>query len=172
MFEIPIVYNQNCRKYVLSLRLIHGYRLIYSYEYDGKYYIGQTGDLNNRHKGHRSHRNYIDNYIRAYDLTPTVIWIGKEESVDDAERHYIREYDSIYPNGYNFENGGCRQKSIHESTREKLRIAGTGAVFTEERKKRIGDAFRGRPNYGRRIQILQYDRMGYFIREWNGMIDI
>ena len=171
MDDIPIIY---CSKWKFSSSLImkEECRVIYRYECDGRYYVGQTKNLHARHFQHRRKDLYIDQHIRKYNLVPIVVWIGNDSDTDDAERYFIQKFDSLYPNGFNFETGGCNHKNIHEETKEKLRRINTGVVFSEERRRKIGDTFRGKPSPKHRRPILQYDRKGYFIKEWDGMVTI
>ena len=89
MFEIPIIYCDKSRFYK-SLKLRDGYRLIYSYEHDSKYYIGQTNNIKVRHKSHRTHHERLsDKVICKYALEPRIIWMGLRADTDDAEMYFI-----------------------------------------------------------------------------------
>jgi group I intron endonuclease len=68
--------------------------------------------------------HYLNNAIRKYGVSDFIVELIEYCSVDDAntrEIHYIKEYNSLYPNGYNLKNGG--------------------SVFThsEESKKRVSN---------------------------------
>lgn len=151
MSDIPILY---CSRWTFSksLRLKDGFRAVYSYSFDGRYYIGQSKNVSRRHGTHLCNEQYIDRLIRKHGLKPQIIWLGKEDECDDAERRFIREYDSLYPNGYNFETGGCRFKSMSEDTKRKMSESRTGEGhwaygkhLSEEHRRKLSDAKKGRP---------------------------
>ena len=169
MFEIPILYC-NKENFMKSLSMRDGYRLIYRYEYKGLYYIGQTKNLRIRHLNHRHdslrNRQFINSIlIKHPEILPETIWMGLSEDTDDAERHYIREYDSLYPNGYNFESGGCRYKELSEDVRERI-------------SQSVRRKFKSEPNVREKQRssmmtyakpILQYTMDGEFVREFDSM---
>ena len=101
---------------------------------NGKLYIGQTTtSLNKRFTSHVTAANagstaIIHNAIRKYGKDAFKIEALQEchsvDDLDDAERKWIEELDSISPHGYNIEAGGCRNRgSLSEETRAKLREA-------------------------------------------------
>jgi group I intron endonuclease len=68
--------------------------------------------------------HYLNNAIRKYGVSDFIVELIEYCSVDEAnnrEIHYIKEYNSLYPNGYNLKLGG--------------------SVFThsEESKKRVSN---------------------------------
>jgi predicted XRE-type DNA-binding protein len=68
----------------------------------------------------------IHNAIRKYGKDAFEIELLQEcrsfEELDDAERKWIAELNTIAPNGYNIEVGGCRNRApMSEATRAKLR---------------------------------------------------
>jgi group I intron endonuclease len=110
----------------------------------GKMYVGQTVSHVLNHKRYRpyGHENrfkchiseafskkknqshYLNNSIRKYgvqDFVVDLIEYCEVENADEREIHYIKELNTLYPNGYNLKNGG--------------------SVFThsEESKKRLSD---------------------------------
>jgi group I intron endonuclease len=58
-------------------------------------------------KKNQSH--YLNNAIRKYGVEDFVVELIECCEIDDAderETHYIKEFNSLYPNGYNLKNGG------------------------------------------------------------------
>ena len=58
-------------------------------------------------KKNQSH--YLNNAIRKYgatDFTCELLEYCEIEHANDREIHYIKTFDSLFPNGYNLKNGG------------------------------------------------------------------
>jgi group I intron endonuclease len=77
-------------------------------------YVGQTKNLKQRLKKHKSinPKQYIDRAIREYGwenfeiyIFPTVV-----ESLDYLESKFIRDLNTLDPNGYNLDTGGKNKK--------------------------------------------------------------
>ena len=89
------------------------------------------------------------------------------EQMHDAEEYFIDYYNSVYPNGYNLESGGKKKKhhaetkrkmsiaalgeknhnfgkKASEESRKKLSLSLTGRIFSEEYRKKLGEAMRKR----------------------------
>jgi group I intron endonuclease len=101
---------------------------------NGKQYVGQTKTkLEKRFTSHVCAANsgstaIIHNAIRKYGKDAFEIELLQEcqsfEELDEAERGWIAELNTVAPNGYNIEEGGCRNRgSLSEATRVKLREA-------------------------------------------------
>lgn len=101
---------------------------------NGKKYIGQTtATLQRRWSAHvraakHGSTSIIHNAIRKYGRDAFRIELLQEcrsfEKLDEAERRWIAELNTIAPNGYNIEEGGCRNRgSMSEATKQKLREA-------------------------------------------------
>lgn len=100
---------------------------------NGKMYVGQTKQsLRRRFTCHiveamrGGSTSIIHNAIRKYGKDAFEIELLQEcrsfEELDDAERKWIAELNTIAPNGYNIEVGGCRNRApMSEATRAKLR---------------------------------------------------
>lgn len=124
---------------------------------NGKVYIGQT--IVGLRKRRLSHINdsianrdniYFHNSIRKYG-PEKFIWEELEadlpwEELDDMEYHYIKQYSSKYPNGYNLTEGGGGMKGyvITESHRKNLSESHKGYVHTEEQRRKISESLKGR----------------------------
>ncbi len=77
-----------------------------------RHYVGQTTKtLEERFKRHaRSKKSLIGRTIRTHGADNFVSVILKEcdskKELDRWEKHFIKSYDSMSPNGYNFTEGG------------------------------------------------------------------
>lgn len=95
---------------------------------DGMSYIGQTSKKNplDRIKEHfrYSHNLYLRRAIEkdpeefTYEILYGPICINE---LDHMERYMILEFDSLYPNGFNFESGGSKLKFHSEISKDKSR---------------------------------------------------
>jgi group I intron endonuclease len=59
-------------------------------------------------KKNQSH--YLNNAIRKYGVEDFVVELIERCEINDADKreiYYIKEFNSLYPNGYNLKNGGC-----------------------------------------------------------------
>lgn len=101
---------------------------------NGKQYVGQTtGTLKKRFSSHvtaakRGSTQLIHNALRMCGKDAFTIELLEEcrsfEESDTAEQKWITELNTISPNGYNVEVGGCRNRGpMSEATKEKLRKA-------------------------------------------------
>jgi group I intron endonuclease len=116
----------------------------------GKSYIGQTNNYKRRCRQHRSITGnclFFNSAIKKYGWDKfTHEVIAENLTIDEAnyyEEFYIKEFKALYPNGYNLTTGGSN--SLHsDETKEKIRIAAIGRVFSKEtiEKKRIASTGR------------------------------
>ena len=98
---------------------------------DGKCYIGQTlyDDVNkrwNQHKNinHKSYCLYLYNAIKKYqpvNFKFEIICICFDEE-------YIKNFNTLAPNGYNLRLGGKNGRQ-HPDSNEKRRISATGKKY-------------------------------------------
>lgn len=87
-------------------------------EESGKGYVGQTKYTSqSRWKEHVDEADsgvqkgcrYLNNAIRRYGADAfklTVVWRGPISQLDEMEKHYIKEFNTRDPNGYNLTDGG------------------------------------------------------------------
>lgn len=83
-------------------------------------------------KKNQSH--YLNNAIRKYGVENFMVELiecCEIETADDRETHYIKEFNSLYPNGYNLKNGG---KTFTHSDESKKRLS-TGVLNYYKDKK-------------------------------------
>ena len=107
-----------------------GYIYRISNSINGKVYIGQTiNDPENRWKDHKKNvkdqtinRPIVDamRELGVDKFRIEVLIICDDESLDYIEIEMIQRYDSLVPNGYNFETGGHFHKRASEALRKKL----------------------------------------------------
>ncbi len=99
----------------------------------GKYYIGQTKNLQGRLCSHLNSKYLVGNALRKYDDW-TVELLHTCKSRDAAnllEIEEIRHYNCVTPNGYNLTRGGEGVSGGHWNLSEKT-------------KKKISDSLKGR----------------------------
>lgn len=114
-------------------------------------YIGQTRYPIKRHRDHltsKKSRCPIDKLLRTHHYSYGILWIGPENQVDDVEKQYIEEYQSMFPYGFNFETGGRSGANIRH--------------VSEETKKKKYNSPKNKP-------VLQYDLYGMFIKKWDSI---
>lgn len=126
---------------------------------NGKHYIGQalcfTGSNNNkwgtngRWKSHlrealnsnnQDHCILLNNAIRKYGKSNFEVSTLKKchrDELDENEIHYIEQFNSIKPFGYNIKAGGYKSK-LSEDTILKMKEAHMGHEHSEDTKEKIG----------------------------------
>ena len=83
-------------------------------------------------KKNQSH--YLNNSIRKYgvkDFVVELIECCEIKDADERETHYIKEFNSLYPNGYNLKNGG---KVFTHSNESKKRVSNGVLNYYKEQK--------------------------------------
>ena len=147
-----------------------GYIYLTTCVVNGKKYVGQS--IN-----HRDKNTYLGSGIafkcalRKYgkDNFKKTILVDNVSCLNELnklEREFIRKYDCIIPNGYNLDLGGTNKGRMSEATKAKMIKSKTGKKYTEkqrianseshkglklsdETKKKIGDANRGKPSWNK-----------------------
>ena len=66
-----------------------------------------------------------------------------QEELDEWEQYYIKFYDTLYPNGYNLEEGG-RGGVPSEEARRKMSKAKKGKRHSDEHRKKLSKAAKGK----------------------------
>jgi len=141
---------------------------------NNKVYIGQSVDIKRRWRGHRYdlnsnkhpnvHLQYAWNKYGKESFEFKVIHECSEDELDELEKYYIKLYNATDDKfGYCQKDGGQSNNHLSEESKEKIRKAkigtklrpdlvenlrkiNTGRPLTEEHKRKIGDANRGRKN--------------------------
>lgn len=112
---------------------------------DGKRYIGQTVRLLEvRHTAHLRGKCPVDNLIRTHPYKLEILWEGPENELDYAEQYFIREFGTLYPNGWNFTDGGNSNKHCSEETKKRHSLSLSGKPKSENHRKNISIAKKGK----------------------------
>ena len=120
----------------------------------GKSYIGQTNDIDRRNRDHN--RSYSGctafcNAIQKYgwnSFTHEILIDNLTlEQANILEEHFIAQYNTLSPNGYNLTTGG-NNRLLSEETKQKIRQARLGIKRSEETKRRMSIA-----NIGKKVSI-------------------
>jgi group I intron endonuclease len=142
---------------------------------NGKIYIGQTTNFEQRVKNHiqqgnkHNPKSIFHKALKKYDILKDFIHIkivcsGSENS-HELEKYYIKEFNTIHPNGYNMTSGGTggdtfsfrnreeqektknlmkgripwnKGKSLSKEIREKLKQSHMGKKLPQSQKNKIG----------------------------------
>ena len=163
---------------------------------NGKQYVGQTGNFRKRKNfwnclTQKYSNKYLNEEREKYGLENFDVSIIKEvETQEEAlklEEYYIKELNTLYPNGYNFKFGGknnsgsCKGELNHmygkhhsEETKKKMSDAHKGEKshmygthLSEETKKKMSDAHKGRKawNKGKKTGIKMSEEHKQKLRE-------
>lgn len=146
---------------------------------NGKCYVGQTSDFRRRKNAWnclklRYANKYIDNDRAEFGLENfTVEVLAETDSREEAwnlEQYYIKQYNSIWPNGYNLSTGGAGGSGIQLSDETKAKISENNARFwlgkhhSDEVKQKISENNRNNPKQSK--SVYQYTLDGALIRVW------
>jgi group I intron endonuclease len=125
---------------------------------NGKIYVGQSVSHILNHKRYRPYghegrfrchiseafstkknqSHYLNNAIRKYGVTDFVVELiecCEIEKADERETHYIKELNSLYPNGYNLKNGGS--VFTHSDESKKRVSSGVVQYFKDKKYERF-----------------------------------
>jgi len=127
---------------------------------NGKIYVGQSVSHILNHKRYRPYghegrfrchvseafsrkknqSHYLNNAIRKYgvnDFVVELIECCETEKSDEREIHYIKEFNSLFPNGYNLKNGG----SVFTHSDESKKRVSNGVIeyFKDKKYERFKD---------------------------------
>lgn len=124
---------------------------------NSKKYVGQTGNgLLSRLSQHNRAKTYIGSAMKKYGKENFKIQLlsiaENKEEADELERHYIMEYDTLHPHGYNLTTGGQGGFNHTRETRGQMAVLRKGRLVSEGTRKRMSEAKRGQkhPLFGRR----------------------
>ena len=120
---------------------------LYKITVNGKFYIGQTDNMSRRMTAHRWHvRNNTNHPLydaaRKYEHLYVQVLNEAEdrEGADVLERLYIKNYNTLSPNGYNLHPGGFDISTQTAEVRAKMSNAHKGKVLTAETRQRMTEA--------------------------------
>jgi len=116
---------------------------------NGKKYIGRGKNLKKRMFDAHKSCKYIRSALRKYgdeSFIRYVVEYCKLEDTTERERHYIREWKTKSPNGYNLTDGGEGSfgYSPGKETRKKMAKASRGRIVSDETKKKMKASALGR----------------------------
>jgi len=136
---------------------------------NGKKYIGQS--INDRDRNTYlgsgiAFKNALKKYGKDnFVKTILVDNISCLDKLNELERDFISKYDCLSPNGYNLDLGGTNKGRMSELTKKKIAKSRTGKYtekqrianieshkglkLSDETKKKIGDANRGKPSWNK-----------------------
>lgn len=138
--EIYIIYNNITEKAYVGQALTYkkntknGKEYYYKHGTIGRWKDHVSEALNNRKKKQCS---YLNNSIRKYGVDAFEVHkIVKCEvnELDKLEKLYIKDLNTLYPNGYNLNEGGNRAK-LEEHTRKKISQASIKQFSTVDARK-------------------------------------
>ena len=123
---------------------------------DNKCYVGQTiRTLKKRWSEHCNQNGCIalHNAILKYtpeNFTIEQLFEGTNDELDEKEKEYIQQYNSLCPSGYNITSGGNSKKIHCEESRERMRQSKLGVKNfnynkprTDDTKSKISEAKKG-----------------------------
>ena len=117
-------------------------------------YVGQTNNLQLRHKKHIPLKKYgelkVDKYLKTHMWILDILWVGIKEDADAMEKFFIKEFNSI-ENGLNLTSGGEHYIPSPEANK-----------IQSEKKKGVLN-----PNHK---SVYQYDLNGVFLKKWETVI--
>jgi len=135
---------------------------------DNKCYVGQTTrTLKKRWSEHCKQNGCIvlHNAILKYtpeNFTIEQLFEGTNDELDEKEKEYIQQYNSLCPNGYNITSGGNSKKVHCAESRERMRQSKLGVKNfnynkprTDDTKAKISEAKKGANHhfYGKELTI-------------------
>lgn len=127
-----------------------------------KVYIGQSINIKLRWKDHINSLRRGDssctllqrawNKYRENNFVFEILELCSEDVLDEVEAKYINLYDACNTNkGYNIEHGGNKNKHLTEETKKKIGDANRGRKFSDEVKQKMSESRIGKNNgmYGK-----------------------
>ena len=146
---------------------------------NGKQYVGQTGNFRKRQNAWNSlTQKYANHFLieeRArYGLdnftTKVLAEVETQEEAWELEEHYIKELNTLYPNGYNISiegrtnSGAPKGKLNHrygkkhtDETIRKMSEVKKGKKRSAETVRKMRESLTGIPNLKLSKQVLQID---------------
>jgi hypothetical protein len=131
---------------------------------NGKQYVGQSTNIKNRYKSHKNGKQQlVDKVIKKYgwDNIKKLEMECSEDYLDWMEIEWIKELNSISPNGYNLDSGGNTNKHLSKETKKKISLSNKGKLQSEETKNKRSILLKGRksPMKGKNHSIDTIEKM-------------
>jgi group I intron endonuclease len=139
---------------------------------NGKHYIGQTNNLEKRWQGHLSSSENETGYLLhgainkhgSENFEFELIESCEDEHANDLEKKWILHYES-FGKGYNLTSGGDCEFKRSDLTIQKISDSKLGHEVSEETRRKIGDANRGRVRTQEARDKMSQSRMGHEVSE-------
>lgn len=152
---------------------------------NNKQYVGQTCNFKKRNNAWNCLKYYyanehICNDREKYGLDAwTVEALAETDNREEAwelEQRFIKDYNTLWPNGYNISDGGAgatgvapwhKGKHLSDEHKQKMSEAHKGKHHTEESKKKMSEAKKGIiPKCATPKQVYQYTLDGKLVAIW------
>lgn len=125
---------------------------------DGKMYVGKGKDVLKRMKQKHVGSRYLSNAIEKYGVENFEFSILENCDIDklnDREKFYIKELETIAPNGYNLTEGGDGVSNPSEESIERMRVSHLGKKLSKESIEKRSEKIRGTKYSENRKKIYQ-----------------
>lgn len=126
---------------------------------NGKRYVGQTKDFSKRESAWKCIKWGYANQLLTEDrnkygldnFKTEILEECDDSKLDELERYYIEKFNTIFPNGYNDNEGGSISFHHSEKTKRKIGESGKGKhldrkgiKLTDEHKQKISKSLKGK----------------------------
>lgn len=141
---------------------------------NGKRYVGQTKNYKHRMQIHRTKTktgSIIHQAIKKHgdkNFLFEILAICEDHMIDEMELKAIKVFDTVSPNGYNIQGGGCSIKSHNNETKKKISIANKGqkrGPCPEERRNKISNSHKGKKIPQEQIEKMRATKKANFTEE-------
>ena len=148
---------------------------------NGKCYIGQTKNIVVRNYNWKHEKIYGNSIITKdrdlYGLDSFELAILKEcddSESDKWENYYIKQYNTLFPNGYNITNGGIRgwhhtEETKHKMSEAKKELYKTNKPYWYGKTRSVRD--KEKMSVSHMKQVYQYTLDGELVRIWKSTIE-
>lgn len=152
---------------------------------NGMQYVGQTRNLVKREYDWKCTKSKYSSQLLIIDrdkfgienFSLDILKECDDSELDKWEMYFIKEFDTIYPKGYNENDGGTSGFHHSEHTKHKISDSEKGRKFTEEHKTKISNALKGKPPteaikaHAEKSQKTTYQckQDGTLVKIWNSM---
>ena len=89
----------------------------------------------------------LGNAIKQYgedNFVCELICECEQSEMNTLEDKFIKEYNTLVPNGYNLMSGGCNGRTHSKETKEKMSTTRTGKYHSQETKEKMSESAKGR----------------------------
>ena len=110
---------------------------------NNKCYVGQTTySFKKRYKSHLEADTYLGRALRKHpeDFTHYEYNGINNSLLDQYEIDKIKQWNSLYPSGYNFQTGGRKNQKHNDATKAKISKLHKGKVNSEETRQKMSKA--------------------------------